>query len=140
MTKIVVSVAKIAGHLLHIQDAWQCISTERQYRGLTGKYTSRTAFAPNDRRQKHSNQKKISHLLSPYLLCCTLIILLCCHCLILCTTSSHNLASFSSSDAISSGLAKVPGPKVSKRRGGVSVSRLSISEISFERSFSKRGC
>ena len=38
LTKIVPSVAKIAGNLLHIQDARQCISTERQYRGLTGKY------------------------------------------------------------------------------------------------------
>ena len=37
LTKIVASVAKIAGHLLHIQDARQCISTERQYGGLTGK-------------------------------------------------------------------------------------------------------
>ena len=35
--KIVASVAKIAWHLLHIQDARQCISTERQYRGLAGK-------------------------------------------------------------------------------------------------------
>ena len=38
LTKIVASVAKIAGHLLHIQDARQCISTEQQYRGLTGKF------------------------------------------------------------------------------------------------------
>ena len=60
------------------------------------------------------------YLWSPFFLCWTLMTLLCCHCLMLWTMSTQSLASFSSSLAISSGVAKVPGPKVSKRcdKGG----------------------
>lgn len=57
----------------------------------------------------------------------------CCHSLMLSTMSNQSLASFFSSLAISSGEAKVPGPKFSKSR------LLSSSWIELERSSLKRG-